>query len=344
MILRFEGGRCPQRLNSAVIHPCNTLSYSFRIHFALPTRIGIDAENARHQIENVADLPPIILRSPQQNESIGDARELVLEGSGYESTAEANQAGEIVLDAVMLSFARLQKGADFGFRKPQGAFTTKGLEWLEQQMGQRVLQGGLGLKIYETEPRPRFATTEASLRASSPVVKLANVLKYAVAHQQRLTDQERVSFELYNASFFESPAKARFLLLIMAVEVLLKPRPRPPEVRQHVDELITLTRESDKLDQRQKDSLLGSLNWLHDESISQAGRRLAEQRLGGRKYEQMTPPKFFTRCYSLRSKLVHGVVPPPTRSEVGTAAANLEVFVSHLLSGDLLELDINKDV
>lgn len=81
---------------------------------------------------------------------------------------------------------------------------------------------------------------------------------------------------------------------------------------------------------------MGSLNWLYKESISQAGRKLAD-RLTGHNYMDMDAKKFFTYCYGLRSKLVHGSVPRPTREEVDLASVDLESFVGDLLSGPLLE-------
>jgi hypothetical protein len=83
--------------------------------------------------------------------------------------------------------------------------------------------------------------------------------------------------------------------------------------------------------------MVGTLEWLKEESIGQAGRRLAAQ-LGERRYMDgnETPVQFFTRCYTLSSNLVHGHVPRPAESDVGSRAASLEVFVGHLISGELL--------
>jgi hypothetical protein len=71
-------------------------------------------------------------------------------------------------------------------------------------------------------------------------------------------------------------------MLMMAVETLIEPARRSDAVRAHVEQLIALTKEAD-LPNAEKDSVVGSLNWLFDESISQAGRRLAA-RLGSRNY------------------------------------------------------------
>ena len=75
---------------------------------------------------------------------------------------------------------------------------------------------------------------------------------------------------------------------------------------------------------------------LWRESVGQAGRWLAHT-LGKREYMGKTAPAFFSACYELRSRLVHGHMPRPSRDDVDVTAANLELFVGHLLSGPLVD-------
>ena len=86
--------------------------------------------------------------------------------------------------------------------------------------------------------------------------------------------------------------------------------------------------------------MIGSLKWLESESISRTGRNLARSRLGSREYMDMKPENFFNLCYSLRSRLVHADDPLPSRDEIAKTVASLEVFVSDLLSGALLDVEI----
>ena len=99
-------------------------------------------------------------------------------------------------------------------------------------------------------------------------------------------------------------------MLMMAIETMLFPlQDRDEATSAHVRELLSLTREADLPDSEKK-SLLGSLEWMLKKSISQSGRRLAAS-LTGRTYMNQTPQKFFTTCYDLRSRLVHGATPRP---------------------------------
>jgi hypothetical protein len=52
----------------------------------------------------------------------------------------------------------------------------------------------------------------------------------------------------------------------------------------------------------------------------------------------MSPIKFFNKCYKLRSALAHGQIPRPPFDEVNVVAGTLERMVANLLAGRLLDL------
>jgi hypothetical protein len=124
-------------------------------------------------------------------------------------------------------------------------------------------------------------------------------------------------------------------MLMMALETMIDPQPRADAVRDHVDRIVADTRDSG-LPPEEVNSIVGSLETLHDESIGQAGRRLVS-RVGQRKYMDEPPKQFFTECYTLRSRLVHGHDPRPTRDEVDSRAVSLELLMRDLLSIELLD-------
>jgi hypothetical protein len=235
----------------------------------------------------------------------------------------------------MLALVRVRVGADFGACAAKSVFTNHGLAWAAQQVGQRVLNNIHGLMVFSSEPPPKFVLSSMDLTRSVRVESFQRAFESAIALRPVLNDREKLSLLLFNSSFFQRAPDSRFLLLIMAVEALLDPAPRVGEARAHVDSLIEQTRSS-SLSEDEKNSLIGSLRWLKNESISRTGRRLAAERLGGKSYDSKLAPDFFTHCYHLRSKLVHGNPPIPTFEEIGAAAANLEVFVSDILTCHLL--------
>jgi hypothetical protein len=122
---------------------------------------------------------------------------------------------------------------------------------------------------------------------------------------------------------------------MMAVETLIEQEERPEDVRAHVTQLIADTRDSG-LAQNNRDSLVGSLELLKIESVGAAGRRLAAS-LGDRTYMDESP-SIFTRCYEMRSQLVHGRFPRPAPGDVGSCAVGLECFAGDLLGAALLDV------
>jgi hypothetical protein len=297
---------------------------------------GIESDETQLTIIPLRFVLPCILRSTNFNEKIKDASELVLESSKYRTPEEALEAGEIVRNALALSLVRFKIGADLGFKPSNHVITDQGIKYFESQTQKRVLQTGLGLKIYETNPIPIFIQPGVSIKIFSPISKLIEVLDNEIQNPRELNEKEKIALQLYNISFFLEAIEARFLTLVMAIEVLLEFHIRPEKVRQHVDNMIKLTEDNASIEISQKKSLLGSLKWLFNESISQAGRRLAKDKLKDRLYNNMEASKFFTHCYDLRSKLVHCNISILNLSEIGIAIPQLEIFVSDLLSNNSL--------
>jgi hypothetical protein len=260
---------------------------------------------------------------------LSEARSVILRGSGYGSEDEATAAGQLWRSRLMRAFATVRIGADFGDRAPHGGFTEAGLEALGAQ-GIRTLNDVHGLMVFDCEPTPVFlGVNPITARVSSPHERLVDAMTNAIANGG-LSEERQVAYDLFAASFGQPSADARFALLMMALESLIDPSPRPEKSRRHVEALIEATKSSG-LGKSEIDSIKGSLSWLLDESIGQAGRRLAKT-LEPRRYKDEAPATFFTRCYEMRSQLMHGHHPLPTRDQIGARAAPLEVFVADLLS------------
>lgn len=307
------------------------MTYSFRIRFfRSPTdTVQTDA----NEIVLTDEFGPSSLRlyNPEPDGTILTATQLALTGDGYLSEDEAQRAGGRYQSALTVALARHRVGADFGLRTPKGFITDHGLAMFQQQLGQRVLNSVHGLMVYATEPKPKFAWTNATpLRGVNPE-QFRKAFADAVAANSDLSERETVAFSLFNASFFRQSADSRFLLLMMAIEALLDLRPRSSAARAHVDSLIVQT-EAAALPPNERASMLGALRWLANESISQAGRNLSVERLGERVYMELPSHKFFTYCYGLRSALVHGRNPYPAFDEVANTVGQLEVFVADLLT------------
>ncbi len=306
-------------------------TYSFRLKFNLSPSdaLGIDAVEWVWKING--QLPDLRLRSPKEK-PIQDSEELVFKSDGWPSESEAEKAAAKYVPVLKVALAKLRLGADFGDWRPKSCWTEYGLEWLEKKTGTRILNDVHGLMLYQSDPPPAFVSMSFKGIRRVSGTAFEQLFSQGFEKQVNHSDTEEIAFRLFNASFFQRLADARLLLLVMAIESLLEPIPRTPAARAHVESMIQATKEAESLSREEKDSLLGSLSWLKVESIRRTGRQLAEDRLGDREYGGKKAADFFNHVYDLRSGLVHGKKPFPSFSEVGSAAATLEVFVSDLLT------------
>lgn len=245
------------------------------------------------------------------------------------------------MDALRITLARLGMSADFGFRAPHSFMYRAGLEMVKNLTGRPTLNDTHGTMIFPTDIVPVFAKVGTpSLYLTMQPERWEKAFLFSLDSGHALSEQERTAFDLYNgAHSVRESQDARFVLLFCALEALLEESPRPEPVIRHVDNLITTTSSADLPDE-EKDSLLGSLRWLRFYSIRRAGREFVRTRLGNREYGKQPAEDFFLNCYELRNRLLHGRQPFPTRQEVGTLAAPLEIMIGHLISGPVLALDV----
>jgi hypothetical protein len=309
--------------------------YSFRVRVNRSPNDTIECQ------ENEINLPTgglcknIRLRNTNLSESIKNAPHWSLIGDGFSTAADAAASGRRIEVAFMLALARSRVGADFGSRAPKGLFTNAGLRLLEQQNGQRMLNDDHGSMVYSSEPSPRFVSFSAKLLRGANREAFQNDYAQALAATPNLSEREVLAFDLFNASFFQTTADTRFLLLTMAIEAIIELSDRDALSVKHVASLVAATKAA-AIPDADKQSILGSLAWLRQESIGQGGRRLVTQRLGNRLYEGKVAANYFTDVYHMRSSLVHGSIPYPTFNDVSRVVGNLEVFVSDLLTAPIL--------
>jgi hypothetical protein len=113
------------------------------------------------------------------------------------------------------------------FKVPDSPWRPQFLAFLREHRDKELLRRDLrirnnthGLVAYPSPERPIFVEVDASQSVLFliPLDWFETVFATSIAQNYRLTEQERVAFSLFNASFFQSSADGRFLLLMMAVE------------------------------------------------------------------------------------------------------------------------------
>ena len=137
------------------------------------------------------------------------------------------------------------------------------------------------------------------------------------------------------SSYFRMPSTdGQFLSLMMALEALIVPLPFEGAVADAVASTLDYVRNLD-LDRSARDSLAARVKHLGEESIGQAGKRVALG-LGDRQYGGREAPSFFTYCYRMRSAIVHGSKDRPDLAELHAATAALLPFTRDLIEVHVL--------
>jgi hypothetical protein len=303
--------------------------YSFRLRVDVAPGVALNAESNIVTLATTSDGHVIELRG-MADQAVSKSNRISLRASGYSSEGEAEKAGQRLGVAFALSLVRHRIGVELWARRGGGMVFAAGLQMLEKQIGQRVLNDGAGLMVFETNPPPRFVSVNANAVRGASLDAFVKTFAELVEKEWTFSDRERISVDLFNASFFEPAADTRLITLVMSIEALLELPPRAPEAIALVGSFVDMVKASSLAD-AEKVSLTSAANWLRKESISASGRRLARERLGTKQYANLPAEKFFSRCYDIRSRLVHGSDSRVAMKEASNVVGDLEVFVSDLL-------------
>jgi len=305
--------------------------YDFRLGFRLPGQDYINADTEELCVLDDGGEVTIRLCSGVPGNPIMNYSHADLIGGPYNSAGDALNAAECTKRALLLWAVHNRIGIDLGGRHSWGAITRKVLQQPREDSRAPARAAVCGIEIFEHIDGSRLVLSDiytASLGkgAQAFVEQVAAAIKTPLA----MSAKQELAAEILSASYFDASDRTRFITLITAVEALLDPQPRPPAAQQLVERLVDIVRKSG-LDKATGDALCGSLQWLKDESIGQAGRALAGRLLPGRLYLEQPPERFFSSCYGLRSSILHrGEIPQEVTDFPGVCSAARE-FVCDLL-------------
>jgi len=313
--------------------------FSFRLRLSLGDSVRINCDGRELSLSDIVESPVenVLLKPRLLGEKpISELQDFVVRGDGYGSDELARAAGARWTSIIQAAFSSCHIGADFGDRSPYaegGGLSEAGVQLMERETGTRVLTDRFALMTFPSEPAPVFFGGQAVGVAGRHLEHVAGCLRAAAWHTPAWGEKQRTAYNLFSASFNVPDADSRLMLLMMAVETLIEQQPRSASARALVEDFIEHTTATD-LDPDERTSMVGTLRWLHRQSVGQAGRNLAKT-LGDRSYAGLSPSKFFTRCYETRSQLAHGYTPRPDRQTVDPLAAQLVTFTGDLLSSGL---------
>jgi hypothetical protein len=270
-------------------------------------------------------------------ESAAGGQDLVLRSGVFLTRPEAEKAGRETLAALMLLSVRKGYGISLVPRTPPPLITDYGIEYFSQILGvySPVLRDSYGLTIYRELGGTRFISGGDMMpKVSGPAEAVATQWKECLAANPVVDERVILCHDLYASSRSENSSRARFLMLVMAIESLLERVPRGDTEQNAIDTMIACLSQL-RLTNNDIQSLKASLEPLKFRSIGSLGRQfLKRARLAG-VVSNENVVSLFDECYGVRSKIVHEGL-NPTPSVLSDYSNALDVLVRELLTA-LLE-------
>lgn len=310
------------------------MPYSFRNRITLTQGMRFSCGSTTVKLSAAGATENVILHTPDQEQKIEDATELVLSGGGYSTFVEAEEAGRKWRQHLVIAMARSGIGAEFGPVDDVEARRGHGL------IGQMFYEDRLGLQVLQFDANAEFMNANCSGLVLKNLDNFLAVLGVEVEKTyipQR--DSHRLAYALIHAAHFESNPETVHVLLVTAVEAVIasKRQSRGEPVRQILNEFKTVVKQRFSAADPNRDLLLRALGGAKSEGINESGSRVASELLSNQ-YGEETPAVFSRAVYDQRNAIVHGRTPEegrPTGQELNERQAPLFQFVLDLLAADV---------
>lgn len=296
-----------------------TFAYRIRFHLCEGNTLNSDQIRVEFNLDNC----DFRLKAAYEN-SLKETHAIVLGCGGFETEEEAINQGRKLQNCLSVCGAILKRGIDVGKEKTlRGA--GQPLKEAFEKRGAQLINDVHGLSVYRDDIETKVLTGHApSITVSFRPEDFISSLKKAYSFAPDFTEREKIAFDLYNASFFESTINARFLTLVSVVEALSVVEDMNNEVIELVDHLIARSKLA-KLEKKNKDSVVNRLGVLKKQSISASTKQLLQKYLGSEE------ARSFVDIYNIRSSLLHDGVLRCNESEFGKKLNHLNNMVSDLL-------------
>ncbi len=313
------------------------MSFGFRIRFHLVDgdRINI----AEEEIELLASAggPTVRLCAGQTGVRIRDLSRVVLAGKPYPTVEEAAGAASYHRERLLAVATRRRLALDLGDGLIRQRLTPEGaVEW-ERRYGRKPRSDVHGTDIYELPPgdgKVPFVNIDIQSSITIEGKTLVDEFHLALRDPKPFDERELRAAEVSATARFIPSFRARFLVLMSALEALIEPEPRSPNVIALVNEFQARVKSlpDNAAPPSDRESIHSSLEWLKQESIGQAGRRLARE-VEPTQYLDRPAVQFFSYIYSLRSQILHAGATKNSEVDLLALANATGDFLADLLRG-----------
>lgn len=307
------------------------MAYRFRLRWRFERGRSLKELAAPTQAELGADFPDCELKVVGEETRLGGQSLALLSGL-FSSADSAREAGEKLQSALVLTSLYDGYGVALAARMPTGFITAYGKEFLNNGRFDTVLDDSYGLTVFEASGRTGFAGVgEITASIAQPTTLFLERLRASLAIAPATESRLLIAYDLLANSRFESSSRARFLLLMMAVESLVKREMRSQEEIAVVESLISLVDNTVNLPAGARDALKAGVGQLRWRSSAGSCREYLLRAESAGVLSQAGAAERFGRYYVTRNKMVHdGITPDAVR--LADDSGQLETMVRELLT------------
>ncbi|WP_316364429.1 HEPN domain-containing protein [Candidatus Thiodiazotropha sp. CDECU1] len=305
-------------------------TYCFRIRFNISHKGKLNAENKdfNFKLANGYDARLI----SEDTDSIATGSRFSLRSCGYKDFSTAMKQGEIAKESLLYYAVDNSMGINLGKDVASASLNEEIKDKILKKKGERILDDIHGLCVYPQDvPTYFFSVHGAGIVNPRDMEFFSNELNRTITRHKSINAKVKLAMELLSFSFFDRSSRSKFLTLISATESLIEPCSRTGESIAHVNQLIDLTKNS-TLPDSEKSSIINSLKWLLDESISRSLKKMAEIHLPDNTYSDLKAPKFIIKCYTARCDLVHKGYVQEDEYDINLLAANLSAYLKDMVT------------
>ena len=245
-------------------------------------------------------------------DTLASAKKFHIEGRGFPDETTARDCGERLRVRLRVLNAILELGITIPLVDSTSGWVSPNVKKdTYEKAGCIVLDPIVGLGVFPDDDKYFEYVISADLNVyPSRPDYLMNALRKLWPIEIVLDDRAEDALNIVNISTLESSPRVKFLMIFLALERLLDRSSRSDAAI----ELLEKFQESVKtsgLNNREKDSLIGSLAMLREESFSSVLIRFAQrieepQDVGG-----LPIRKFFSMCIEARNKIAHNATLSP---------------------------------
>lgn len=305
------------------------MKYRFRLtfHCRTPGFFKFDYEYTEFQIAEGLN----IQLTARDAETLTLATRFHFEAGGFQTEDIARSTGE----RLRLRLRVLNSMLDLGISIPTGDTRSGGVS---EEIKKKVFEdtGGIamdnitGLTVYPDDAQhfEYVTAATATVNPSDPTF-LLSALEKSWPIEMQLEDRTQDALEILNHASTETSVRAKFLLMYLAVERIVKRASRSNAAKNLIKEFVALT-ETSGLELKEVNSLKGTLTNMNDESFPSALFALIDCFEKPIAIQDKPLREFLSDCVKTRNNIAHNAILDPS-TDLNKLSAGLRQFAMMMI-------------